>query len=86
MSYLTDFFELRILHREDRVAVPILGREYELEIVAFRPENSKSVQVRKWTEFRIVRRDSSEIDHSYDPAIEDMFADLKRDRPLYRRN
>lgn len=84
MQYLTDLFELEILNKGDHVTVPILGRKFELEIVAFKPNSAQSIQVRKWTEFRILRKDSLEIDHSYDPAVEDMFPDLKRDRPMYR--
>lgn len=67
MQYLTDVCKMKVLKKGDRISIPHTGRQFEIEIVSFKPEDESQVQVRKWTEFRILKKGSTEIDHFYDP-------------------
>jgi hypothetical protein len=53
-QYLTDVCEDKIVKRGDRLTVPILRKNLAVEVPAFKPD-VKSVQIRKWTGFKILK-------------------------------
>ncbi len=76
MQYLTDACEIKIVKKGDRLSIPIAGKKYEVEVVAFEPVNEESVQIRKWTEFKVLKKDSMEADHFYDPTVDEEIRQL----------
>lgn len=70
MQYLTDLCEMKIVKTGDVIPVPSFGQKFEIEVVSFEPSSEPAVQVRKWTQFRVLKKDSNEIDHFFDPDPE----------------
>lgn len=87
MQYLVDACELKIVKKGDIISIPHTGQKFEIEIVSFKPENESAVKVRKWTEFRILKKDSQGIDHFYDPDPDEEIRKMmgvKDQRNVYR--
>lgn len=87
MQYLSDACELKIVKKGDVVSFPHTGQEYQIEIVSFEPKDESEIQVRKWTEFRVLKKDSAEVDHYYDADSDEEIRKMigvKDERDVYR--
>lgn len=70
MEYLADACDRKIVKKGDVISIPHMGQKFQIEIVSFMPAGQSEIQVSRSTKFRVLKKDSNEVDHFYDPDPE----------------